>query len=180
MSTSWLGLERLNEMSADDLRSSLTAVCASPAWGAAVVDGRPYADVEALYAVSDRAVAGLDDAELAAALDGHPRIGERPVGEHAAWSRSEQSGMDEAAATTVERIRRGNIAYEARFRHVYLVCASGLGPDRLLSILERRLGNTPEDERGVVLDELAKINRLRLDRVVGSPEPIDIVKGATS
>jgi 2-oxo-4-hydroxy-4-carboxy-5-ureidoimidazoline decarboxylase len=52
---------------------------------------------------------------------------------------------------------------------VYLVCASGRSADDLLAILVDRLGNDPETERRVMRNELAKINRLRLQRLLSEP-----------
>lgn len=56
----------------------------------------------------------------------------------------------------------GNRAYEARFGHIYLVCASGKSAEELLALLTARLRNDPETERRVMRTELMKINRIRL------------------
>jgi len=62
-----------------------------------------------------------------------------------------------------------NREYEDRFGYVYLVCASGRSADELLAILTDRLDNDAETERRVMRNELAKINRLRLERMVSEP-----------
>jgi 2-oxo-4-hydroxy-4-carboxy-5-ureidoimidazoline decarboxylase len=62
----------------------------------------------------------------------------------------------------------GNRAYEERFGHIYLVCASGRSAGELLGILKDRLRNGPDAERHVVRGELRKINDLRLTRLIGS------------
>ena len=49
---------------------------------------------------------------------------------------------------------------------MYLVCATGRTADEMLDLLHRRLGNDPAAERPVVLGELAKINRIRLARLL--------------
>jgi 2-oxo-4-hydroxy-4-carboxy-5-ureidoimidazoline decarboxylase len=66
------------------------------------------------------------------------------------------------------RLAQCNAAYEQRFGHVYLVCATGRTAEELLAVCEDRLGNDAETERGVVLGELAKINRIRLDKLLGA------------
>ncbi|MBO0841125.1 MAG: hypothetical protein J2O49_09935, partial [Sciscionella sp.] len=53
-----------------------------------------------------------------------------------------------------------------RFGHVYLVCATGRSASELLAICRGRLANDPATERRVVVDELAKINRLRLAKLL--------------
>ena len=70
------------------------------------------------------------------------------------------------SAETVRALADGNRAYEAKFGHVYLVCASGRSADELLAVLQQRLGNDPVTERAVVRRELGLINRIRLVRLV--------------
>jgi 2-oxo-4-hydroxy-4-carboxy-5-ureidoimidazoline decarboxylase len=64
------------------------------------------------------------------------------------------------------QLAAANAAYEQRFRHVYLVCATGRSAAELLAICRSRLGNDPATERRVVLGELAKINQLRLRKLL--------------
>jgi 2-oxo-4-hydroxy-4-carboxy-5-ureidoimidazoline decarboxylase len=163
------GLAAFNRLSADRARAELLSCCASPAWAEQMLAARPYHSVEEVMALNDRAVAGLSEAELDVALAGHPRIGE---GETAAasggrdWSSQEQAGVDRAADGVRRALADGNRAYERRFGHVYLVCATGRTADEMLALLHRRLGNDPASERAVVRDELAKINRIRLTKLL--------------
>jgi 2-oxo-4-hydroxy-4-carboxy-5-ureidoimidazoline decarboxylase len=148
------------------LRDSVRACCAAEAWVDRIVGGRPYPEVAALDEESDAATAALDDTGLAQALAGHPRIGERATGGHAAWSRQEQSGVTDAGADVKTQLAQANAAYEQRFGHVYLVCATGRSAEELLEICRSRLANDPRTEREVVLRELAAINRLRLAKLL--------------
>jgi OHCU decarboxylase len=142
------------------LRGELQDICASGRWVDAVAGAAPYGSLDALLAAADDALAALDEADVDDALAGHPRIGERS--EHAS-SRREQAGVgDDVRAALAE----GNRDYERRFGHVYLVCASGRSGAELLGLLRQRLGNDPARERAVVREELRKINRLRLQRLV--------------
>ena len=59
-------------------------------------------------------------------------------------------------------LRAGNAAYEERFGHVFLICATGMSAASMLAALRARLGHDPAAEREVVRDELMKIVRLRL------------------
>jgi 2-oxo-4-hydroxy-4-carboxy-5-ureidoimidazoline decarboxylase len=136
-----------------------------------VLAARPYATAAELFAASDAAVGELDDAGLSQALGGHPRIGERQsahTGEDRAstWSRQEQAGVASAEAELLAAIAVANAEYERRFGHVYLVCATGRSAAELLDVCRARLDNDRETERGVVLGELAKINRLRLTKLL--------------
>jgi OHCU decarboxylase len=159
------GLDRLNRSGADDLRRLLLGVCSSPRWADAVAGARPYGSTADLYAAADRALGSMSEADLDDALAGHPRIGERADD---AASRREQSGV--SGETTLAALAEANREYEARFGHVYLVCASGRSGEELLALLRRRLGNDPATERRVARDELGKINRLRLERLAATGE----------
>ena len=146
------------------LRHRLEACCAAPSWVQDLVAGRPYPDVGALEAASDRATATLSGADFEQALAAHPRIGERAA--HGRWSAQEQSGVAGADDDLRDRLRQANIDYEQRFGHVYLVCATGRSAQEMLDLALERLHNDPAAEHGVVLSELAAINRLRLAKML--------------
>jgi 2-oxo-4-hydroxy-4-carboxy-5-ureidoimidazoline decarboxylase len=59
-----------------------------------------------------------------------------------------------------------NLAYQEKFGHVFLICASGLPAEVMLRALERRLRNDGAAERLATRAELAAITRLRLERLV--------------
>jgi 2-oxo-4-hydroxy-4-carboxy-5-ureidoimidazoline decarboxylase len=134
------------------------ACCESKAFAAAVANGRPYRDAAALYAAMDAAFEALTWNDILEAMSAHPRIGERAGGISAA----EQAGAAAAGAATRRALAAGNLAYEQRFGHVFLVCASGLSGQEMLDRLQTRLGNTVLAERAVVRQELRKITRLRM------------------
>lgn len=145
----------------------LLECCASRRWAGEVLARRPYPDLAALRSVAAAVLARLSWADLTEALEAHPRIGERAAGDgqEAAWSRQEQAGAEVELA---EDLRAGNLAYEERFGHVFLICATGLSGEAMLMALRERLGNDPEAEREVVRAELGKIVDLRLGKAFGS------------
>lgn len=155
------------------LRPRLLALTASPSWADAVLAGRPYADLDALLGASDEAVLRLDEQQVDAALDSHPRIGETPAGldpESAGRSSREQAGMSHADDSVRAEMARRNAAYEQRFGRIYLVAAAGRSAQELLDVLDARLGNDPDTELAVVRGELARITRLRLTDVYATAQ----------
>ena len=93
-------------------------------------------------------------------MDAHPRIGDRVTGQSAA----EQSGVaDDSRAALTE----GNAAYEQRFGHVFLICATGLTGSQLLAALRQRLDHNQEEERQVATAELRTITLLRVQEGPG-------------
>lgn len=162
-------IERINDADHDDLMQTLLACLDVPAWAAAMAAGRPYSDPEQLYAAADSAARRLTSRDLDWALATHPRIGDlaEGPGTRAGWSRQEQSGVSRDDRTQQE-LERANGAYEDQFGRVFLICATGLTGDEILSALRERLDNDDETEAAVVADELRKIALLRLRNVVES------------
>jgi allantoicase len=163
-----LGLRWLNSLPAAQTRQVLPTCCASRAWVERMAAGRPYAEVDALLAASDRAIEELDRDDLAEALSAHPRIGQRAAGlsTEAVWSRQEQASIGDANAEVRSALQAGNRAYEERFGHVFLISASGRSAQEMLAALRERLGNDPDTEWRVVAEELRKVTHLRLERLL--------------
>jgi 2-oxo-4-hydroxy-4-carboxy-5-ureidoimidazoline decarboxylase len=164
-------MDEFNRADADQLRPELLRLTAAPEWADALVAGRPYDGLDDLQRASDEIIAGLSEAQVDAALAGHPRIGEKAIGlddESAARSAREQAGMAVAGAGVHEAMARGNAAYEERFGRIYLVAAAGRSAQELLGLLQERLGNDPAHELDVVRRELATITRLRLAELLST------------
>lgn len=141
----------------------LRGCCSSSRWARAVAAGRPYGSSRALLAAADDALGELRDADLDEALAGHPRIGERS---ESSASAREQAAVLSSDDAVLAALTEGNRAYEQRFGHVYLVCASGRTGAELLAVLHERLANDPATERVRTRAELGKINRIRLQELV--------------
>jgi OHCU decarboxylase len=166
-------LARLNGLSADQAEGELRTCCGSRAWARRMAAERPFADEAALYDAADAVWWALDEADWLEAFRSHPRIGERnaqaeQTGREQAWSAGEQSGMDVAAEAVQQALADGNRAYEARFGHIYIVCASGRSAEEMLAILTSRLANDPRTELRAAAEEQRKITRLRLEKLLAA------------
>ncbi|WP_198036957.1 hydroxyisourate hydrolase [Nocardia sp. BMG51109] len=161
-----LPISRINELPAASWRESLQDVLGVAEWIDKVGGARPYADRESLLALAEREALALTAEQVRRALADHPRIG--AVTAPGSRAAHEQSGVDAADTELAERLRVGNLAYEAKFGHIYLVCAAGRGGPELLADLTTRLDNDPGSEILVTRAELAAIARKRLERLVTS------------
>ncbi|MER5429508.1 2-oxo-4-hydroxy-4-carboxy-5-ureidoimidazoline decarboxylase [Streptomyces sp. NPDC002588] len=157
------GLARFNALEESAARAVLLDACASTAWADRLLAARPYATADGLYAASDSATAGLTAADLAEAMAGHPPIGRPEPGDPA--SAREQRGMADASAELRAEMLELNLAYQEKFGHVFLICATGRTGEQMRDAVKERLGNAPEQEREIVRTELGKINRIRLARL---------------
>lgn len=157
--------EHLNGLSASAARAVLTRCCASRRWVDAMLAARPFASDAALFEAAERVWWALDSADWLEAFGGHPRIGERGKD---AWAWREQAGVSGAAEETRSALARGNREYEARFGHVFLICASGKSAAEMLAALRGRLANDAMSELRIAAGEQAKITRLRLENLAAS------------
>jgi OHCU decarboxylase len=153
----------INGLPEDAARTALARCCASPQWVNRMLAGRPYTSDPQLYTAAEREWWALDRRDWLEAFVAHPRIGQRSTD---AWASGEQSAVTGAGADLHQALREQNGAYERRFGHVYLVCATGRGAAELLADLTARLGNDPDTELRVAAGEQAKITRLRLEKLV--------------
>jgi 2-oxo-4-hydroxy-4-carboxy-5-ureidoimidazoline decarboxylase len=161
------GLARFNALAPSAARAALHEVCAGAAWGERLTAARPYATAEHLYTASDTVTAALTAADLAEAMAGHPPIGRPKPGDPT--SSREQAGMAGAPDQLKAEMLELNLAYQEKFGHVFLICATGRTGEQLRDAIKERIGNSPEQERETVRTELGKINRIRLARLVEAP-----------
>ena len=157
-------MDRFHSLSHEQAAAELRTCCAAGSWVARMSDLRPFPDHAALVAAGRMLAEQLSWPEVLEALSAHPRVGRPPDARtaEARWSRQEQSGI---SPDSQEALAAGNAAYERKFGHIFLICATGLSGDQMLAELTRRLEHDPVQERAVVRQELAKIVELRLRKL---------------
>lgn len=139
---------------ASTAEAALLGCCRSHRWAHRIAAHRPYPDPDALLAAADEASYDLAVEEISDAL-----------------AREEQLGPREdtpAAARTA--LRAAHDTYESRFGHPFVICLDAYAPeehlDQILSGIRFRLGNETDEERAVAAEELRKLARGRLARLV--------------
>ncbi len=147
-------LEHFNTAPAEEVLPTLLTCLRSLRWATRVVTHRPYPNVESLLAASDEAAYDLTPGDLAEALAGETL----PVLPEDAYGAAHLA------------LGAAHAAYEARFGHQFAICLDGLPPeeasDHVLAGIRSRLTNDPEEERGVAAEELRRLARGRLARLL--------------
>ncbi len=128
-----------------------------------MVAARPFVNRDDLVDRSDRVWRSLQRTDWLEAFAAHPRIGSRAAN---GWAAGEQAGSLGASAAMLTRLSERNREYEARFGHIFIVCATGKSADEMLALLEARLENEPDAELSIAAEEQRKITRLRLDKLL--------------
>lgn len=160
-------MSALDALSEADARAALTRCCGATRWVEGMLARRPLGEraIEHARAVWAETM-GRED--LLEAMSHHPRIGASLDALRAKYaathelSAREQAGVASATEEVLTRLRDGNVAYEARFGFLFIVCARGKSAAEMLGLLEARLGNDPEEELAIASGELLKITELRL------------------
>jgi 2-oxo-4-hydroxy-4-carboxy-5-ureidoimidazoline decarboxylase len=154
-------LASFNASSPDHAESVMLACCASRRFARALAAGRPYPSADAVAAAISAVFESLTWDDVLEAMSAHPRIGARVSGQSAV----EQSGVGDSSRAA---LAAANVRYEARFGHVFLICASGLSGEQMLAAVRQRLNNDLLTERTVATAELEKITALRVGKALGA------------
>lgn len=160
----------LNAMSPEEARAALLRCCGSQRWADAMTARRPFRSADDAFAVADELATGLHRKDWLEAFATHPRIGDidnlrRKFAETADWSAGEQADVAGATDDVLRDLAAGNADYEARFGHIFIVCATGKTATEMLALLRARLSNDPATELRLAAAEQAKITRLRLEKL---------------
>lgn len=161
----------LDAMDEGTARDQLARCCGARRWVEGMLARRPFRDRATLVRHAREVWSCMERADILEAFEHHPRIGanlEALRDKFAAtsdWSADEQGSVRQASEATLVALRDGNIAYERRFGHIFIVCATGKRPEEMLSLLRTRLANEPEHELTIAAAEQMKITEIRLDKI---------------
>ncbi|WP_327372074.1 2-oxo-4-hydroxy-4-carboxy-5-ureidoimidazoline decarboxylase [Streptomyces sp. NBC_01217] len=148
------GLDRFNTAPPAEAETALLDCFGSHRWAHRVAAHRPYPDLGALLAAADEAGYDLSPADLAEALAAEVSPGLHDTAPHSAHL----------------ALRAAHAAYECRFGHVFVICLDAFEPaeqpDQVLAGIRARLGHEPDQERVVTAEEMRRLARGRIIRLV--------------
>jgi 2-oxo-4-hydroxy-4-carboxy-5-ureidoimidazoline decarboxylase len=161
-----------NLLPPDQAASEILPCCGSRAWAQVLAGERPFQEVAALLAASDRIWSGLSPDDWSEAFASHPRIGTTAsVGKSSApslaWSAREQSDALTAADSIKLALAEANREYESKFRRIFITCATGKSAAEILENLQRRLNNEEPAEILEAAEQQRQITQLRLRKWLG-------------
>ncbi|MFF8830477.1 2-oxo-4-hydroxy-4-carboxy-5-ureidoimidazoline decarboxylase [Streptomyces sp. NPDC015131] len=149
------GLVRFNAAPPGEAEAALLACCGSRRWARRIAAHRPYPTLDALLAAAEEAGYDLAGADLDEALADETPVDLPP-------------GTPAAARTAWEA---AHAEYASRFRHAFVICLDGHRPEErlnhALSAIHTRMSHPPEKERGIAAEELCRLARARLSRLIG-------------
>jgi OHCU decarboxylase len=143
---------------------ALYECCNSVALASDLARGRPYESHDALFRRADALLFSLSESSVDAILQAYPHIGRRP---RSTKSQAEQCSIWDPRAEVMAELDAAAHRYAGRFGFSFVMFVGATDADGVLAAIRERLDHEPDTERKVVLNELAKINRTRLERMLG-------------
>lgn len=165
-------LRRWNRASRAEAVREVMACCGATTWGEMLAHRRPFLDEASLLAASDEVWRSLPAADWLEAFLSHPRIGESSAqaplpAQSASWSRQEQGRVSDSDQEIKAALTSANRAYELKFGHIFIVCATGKSAAEILAILRRRMQNDEDAELREAAEQQRQITQLRLKKWLG-------------
>ncbi|MDB5096593.1 MAG: 2-oxo-4-hydroxy-4-carboxy--5-ureidoimidazoline decarboxylase [Cyanobacteria bacterium RYN_339] len=165
-------VEYINSLRPSEAFEALERCCGAHRWVEGMVAARPFSSPQAMFDAADRIWKNMGQHDIHEAFSHHPRIGQdvaslrKKFASTAGWASQEQAGAAAATEETLQGLAQGNRDYEAKFGHIFIVCASGKSAAEMLGLLQARLGNEQEPELAVAAEEQRKITRIRLEKLL--------------
>jgi OHCU decarboxylase len=159
-----IGLEAFNAMPMRRAVHALYECCYSVPLAADMARNRPYDNHDQLFRQADALLFGLGEDSIEAILQAYPDVGRRPGSEKSA---AEQCAIWCDQPDVMAQLSAASKRYLEHFGFGFVMFINGYAAVDVLNAMTDRLLHDAETERKVVRNELARINRTRLERMLG-------------
>jgi 2-oxo-4-hydroxy-4-carboxy-5-ureidoimidazoline decarboxylase len=159
-----IGLDEFNALPLQKAVHALYECCHSVPYAADLARGRPYQDHDQLFRHADSLLFTLPENSIATILQAYPHLGRRP---RSTRSRAEQCAVWDERPEVMAQLDCARQRYATQFGFGFVMFVGTTTAEDVLATITDRLNNDPETERKIVRNELAKINRARLERMLG-------------
>ena len=159
-----LGLDAFNDLPRQKAVHALYECCNSVVLAGDLAAGRPYRSHDQLFRRADALLFALSESSVETILQAYPHIGRRP---RSTKSAAEQCSVWDPRPAVMVALDTAAQRYAERFGFSFVMFVCGTDAECMLAAITDRLHHDTETERKVVRNELAKINRTRLERMLG-------------
>jgi OHCU decarboxylase len=159
-----IGLTAFNAMPLHKAVHALYECCCSVPFAADLAGGRPYAGHDQLFRRADMLLFNLPEESIDTILQAYPHVGRRP---RSVRSQAEQCSVWDDCPALMAQLDAAVRDYTERFGFGFVMFVGSGDARDVLAAITDRMHNDGETERKVVRNELARINRTRLERMLG-------------
>lgn len=164
-------LESLNSLTISDANEQFETCCGAANWVEKMNQNRPFQNKDDLYQKAESIWYSLSSKDWLEAFTHHPKIGNidslrKKFHNTKSISKDEQSGINDAAESTLKDLAESNQLYQDKFGFIFIVCATGKSADEMLALIKIRLNNNANAEMLNAAKEQNKITQLRLEKLL--------------
>jgi 2-oxo-4-hydroxy-4-carboxy-5-ureidoimidazoline decarboxylase len=160
-----LGLAAFNELPMRKAVHALYECCNSVPMAGELARGRPYPNHRALFRKADALLFSLSESSIDEILQAYPKVGSRPGSIH---SHAEQCALWDERPGVMQLLDSSAADYADRFGFQFVMYVAPDCPvSSVIAAIADRMHNDLDTERKVLRNEIAKLNRSRLDRMLG-------------
>lgn len=168
-------LSDVNEIDKDEARKLFSQCCAATNWVSAMVESRPFPDVQSIYVTANNIWAALQEEDFLEAFNAHPQMGDigslrAKCATNRALTASEQAGVALADETLLRALADSNEMYQRKFGFIFVVCATDKSASEILALLQTRVHLSRSEELINAAEEQRKITALRLQKMLRAPQ----------
>ena len=160
-------IESLNSLTYSEANEQFELCCGAINWIKIMNQSRPFQNKRELFQKAESIWFSLSPDDWLEAFIHHPKIGNieslrKKFHNTKSISENEQSGVNDAAESTLKDLAESNQLYVDKFGFIFIVCATGKSVDEMLTLIKIRLNNNVNAEMLNAAKEQNKITQLRL------------------
>ena len=164
-------LESLNSLTISDANEQFETCCGAANWVEKMNQNRPFQNKDDLYQKAESIWYSLSSKDWLEAFTHHPKIGNidslrKKFHNTKSISKDEQSGINDAAESTLKDLAESNQLYQDKFGFIFIICATGKSANEMLALIKIRLNNNANAEMLNAAKEQNKITQLRLEKLL--------------
>lgn len=160
-----LGLDAFNHLPARRALHALFECCNSVTMAGDLARGRPYPDRDDLYRRADALLFALSEESIDDILQSCREIGARPG---SARSHAEHCALWDSRPGVMQLLDSSARGYAESFGFAFVMYVEPDCPvSAVIAAIVDRMHNDSETERKVLRNEIARVNRSRLERMLG-------------
>jgi 2-oxo-4-hydroxy-4-carboxy-5-ureidoimidazoline decarboxylase len=160
-----IGLDEFNRLPTRRAVHALFECCNSVTMAADLARGRPYADHDSLYRSADALLFALPEESVDDILQAYPGIGRRPG---SVRSHAEPCALWDKRPGVMQLLDSSARGYAEKFGFAFVMhVPQGVPVPTVIAAIVDRMHNDTDTERKVMRNEIARLNRSRLERMLG-------------
>ncbi|MBL8905300.1 MAG: 2-oxo-4-hydroxy-4-carboxy-5-ureidoimidazoline decarboxylase [Rhizobiales bacterium] len=162
-------LEEVNGLSIADFTEAFGDIAEHSPWVARhAASARPFASREAMVAAFAGSLKAAKRESQLALIRAHPDLATKAKITEDTTREQAGAGLDSLSADELARFTHLNELYKSKFDFPFIFAVKGATKQQILARFAERIGNTPEDEFALAIEQICRIFRFRIEERVAA------------